>query len=373
MDAEKLHAVAQGVLEEWDSQDLPNALTRVGDTLEQAVNQPNEQTAAAFKAARDDLFESLGSSRVPDLVPSYARILRAIGAERWSGPGLRASVESLLSRESLVPGAALNELRALTQEFQEYRARIEEMLRTFSHIELPSDELPDERFELGFLLPDRSDRSLGRLEEDLDQLTRHLRTLAEVVGGSDAELEVNALSRGSWEIYILASLGLADLTTRIIERLVNIYQSALQIKESRERLREHDVPEEALAGVQNFESKRTDALLAELRDELLEDFEGTKTRKNELKKGLLDALRFFAALVDEGGLIEVRSGLSTSEDDADVDMETEELSESELRVIEGGSVMSSLSDVRQRLLLPGADEQEGEGAAEVEEEGDPDG
>ena len=33
MDAEKLHAVAQGVLEEWDSQDLPNALTRVGDTL----------------------------------------------------------------------------------------------------------------------------------------------------------------------------------------------------------------------------------------------------------------------------------------------------------------------------------------------------
>ena len=237
----------------------------------------------------------------------------------------------------------------------------------------PLTNCPTSASNLAFCYPIVATDRSAALEEDLDQLTRHLRTLAEVVGGSDAELEVNALSRGSWEIYILASLGLADLTTRIIERLVNIYQSALQIKESRERLREHDVPEEALAGVQNFESKRTDALLAELRDELLEDFEGTKTRKNELKKGLLDALRFFAALVDEGGLIEVRSGLSTSEDDADVDMETEELSESELRVIEGGSVMSSLSDVRQRLLLPGADEQEGEGAAEVEEEGDPDG
>jgi hypothetical protein len=353
VDAQKLHAVAQILLDEWNSQELPNALTRLGDALEQAVNTPNESTAASFKSTRDGLYEVLDQSVMPGLVPSYARIAESISASEWAGPGLRMGVDALLSREGLVPGAALDELRVLTKSFQEYRTRIEQLLLTFRHVELGQDELPEDRFEIGILLPTRNDQSLGRLEQDVDQLVRHLRTLAEVSGGSDADLEVSALARGSWEIYVLATIGLADMVTKVIERLVTIYLSALQIKESRERLREQDVPDEALASVRDFEASRTERLLVDLRDELIGAFEGTKARRNELKKGILEGLRFLAGLVDEGGMVEVRAAQPAYQEDTDEEAASP-VSEERTRVLEHGNAMRALKDSTEQILLPSA-------------------
>lgn len=310
MNAERLHAVAQALREELERLNLPAQLNQLVETLQQAVQQPQQaQHQQRVSELRGQLRESLSAAPSNDFSPAWRQHLEELEVDRLLGQALADQIEEIFSRNEITPAAAVEELAPLNDEVADLRLALERTTDGMSALGIGREELEPGSFEFGILIPRRAvDNELGKLGEEFLEVKSILLPLVELATGSRPGLEVRSISSSDFTAFLAAIPAAAALLTYALEKVLGIYKEILEIRTLRQGLMEQQVPDERLGPIKEYAEQRMEEGLAELAEELRSEFgehldEG---RANELMTEVLRSLRALANRIDRGYNLEVR-------------------------------------------------------------------
>ena len=318
MNAERLHAVAQRILDDFGELNLVNLLGTAVSTLSSSVTQPNAQNAEAFNQALADLRDKLRKCASNTFVPSYFRILEAIGGADKTGTGLASRVEALLEEERITPATALTQIQELSEEVTKFHQQLKKLVEAFKALNVARDVTSGGEAELGVLLPrELVSNDLEGLTRELRLIDRHLKVLAEVAGGEAGSFGIRSLGTDSLDVFLAASPVVAACIMHAAERLAGLYKQILEIRILRRQLEEKRVPKNAIEPIRKHEEEIIRRQLGEISDEIMSRFYrgADAARKNELGTALSHALKFLADRIDRGLDIEASAEIPTQQAD----------------------------------------------------------
>lgn len=137
-------------------------------------------------------------------------------------------------------------------------------------------------------------------------------------------------------VFLDSAPTVAAAVTIAAERILAVYKQMLEIRKSRAELLTQDLPKDAFDKIDENVNSRMYKAIEEVSDDIIDQHKSKHQngRDNELKNGLIIALKKLANRIDRGFHIEVRIGeLPEPEDGEEVDEELAEHSE----IIKGAS------------------------------------
>ena len=278
--------------------------------LSTSISSATEANATAFSEALAELYAALDAFTANDATPSQLVILQEIGAVDKVGSGLREKIQNTLDNNRVTPANALAELQKILEVISHFSEVVSEIVDGFEALKIPYDRLDPGESEIGVLVPWAVVHSnLEGLQKELNQFDKSLKTFGELVEDNPQSPKIRSVGSSTLQVFIQSTPGIAVCFVTAIERLCALYKKILEIKLLRRQIREKSLPETAAASLEAHEKQMAETEIDKIADHLIREFgkHKGKERLNELRNGLRAALRFFAAQIDAGVDMEVRS------------------------------------------------------------------
>lgn len=235
--------------------------------------------------------------------------LTEIGGERLFGQSLKQDVEDIFARNQITPAVALDELRQLHKQLEEFQGALNDGTSAFSYLKVGDETLPPGECEVGVLIPRTSvNNRLLDLANEFKELGFILNTFAEVATGSKDKLTIRTLSSTELLVFLKAAAPYAACLAVAVERIVALYKQILEIRKLHHEIRNQGVPEAETSGIETYVNQRMEEGIQDLSVEIIDQFYKRKdvARKNELRNALRISLNKLANRIDRGFNLEVR-------------------------------------------------------------------
>ena len=312
MNAERLHAIAREVRNDYQDTELPQTFEQLNAALAALAQNPADPTSSQQAASlRLPVQERLAASRTNTFSDAWRLTLEELGIWELTGDRLRDRVEEIFLRNEITPSTAASEVGAINTEIQGLWTSLENIVSAFDALGVEAEDLAPGEFEVGFLIPREAVASnLERLGEEFEELDQTLGPFMELAGEGRPDIEVRTISSSAFQVFLLASPGLALTMAKVVESLLSSYEKIKSIRDKATDLEEAGVPSEAMEALLAHANERMeidiDALANELVGQAAARFpEGG--REYELKVEVKHSLRRLATRIDEGYSIEVRA------------------------------------------------------------------
>lgn len=316
---ERFHAIAIALKHELHDANVPGLVRQLADGLRQMVQDPAQpgyqQTVSNLRRQLDEALETVPSDTYS---PAWRQSVDELGVSDVFGANLRAQINEIFGRNEITPSAAADEIEQLAGRLDQLSSELDRLLGGLEYLDIGAEELEAGQFEIGFLIPrGEVNEELVELGEEFKQLSRLLGPLLEVATGSRPQLEVRSISSSSFQVFLASGSAVALAMAKTLESLITSYEKLLGIRQAHEALKESDVPDEALSGVENYAQEFMQGEIEQIAADLIADADGDESRKNELKIELTMSLNGLANRLDRGFGIEVRAGEIPDADDED--------------------------------------------------------
>ncbi|WP_419787633.1 hypothetical protein [Pseudodesulfovibrio sp.] len=371
MNVERLARLLDLIVDDFANEEIVEKLDQLATALHTKLNSPHPDYDEQFKTALDNLFHSLSQSPLNDLTPSQDLVFKEIDASENVGKGLADRVMKILEENTMTMNLAQQQLEQLSEEVSTFKDNVRAILNGLQKMNIEPDYLEEGEAEVSIVFPiDSSETSLDYLKREVDDLNKIFKVLTEVVDGDTESTKLRAIGSSSLLVTVMASLGVALATAKVINQLVVIYKNVMEIKIKQEELDMIKGKNKQLLD-KILEESQTDVLNRGIKDlvkELIAMYKGgDKGRKKELEGFLETYLRKLAKKFDDGFGFEVDSEEPEKpEADEDGNMDKKDLKEYEIAVATQKEIQSanealkSLQRHEGPILMLGAGKEEDE-------------
>ncbi|GAB4247530.1 MAG: hypothetical protein Kow0027_09340 [Saprospiraceae bacterium] len=309
MNVERLHRILIDLDEDLRTKDIVTLLQQVRDHLQNQVNQPNQPSHQTnLVNSLKNLYSALESSKYNDFSPSWKEIISEISGEIEFGIPLKEKIENILATNSITPANALEEIKNIFTDLQDFQTAIKNTLTGFEALGIEKEDLDAGQCELGYIIPRAFiDNKLSELKNEISELNFILNNLSEAVTGEKQEHKVKTISSSDFLLYVIIGLQVADVLASATERILNTYKSILEIKQLRTQLKDKGIPASKTKSIETHVNGMMKNEIKEIVKEVMEEhYNGDDGRKNELENGLTISLNKLANRIDKGFKVEIR-------------------------------------------------------------------
>ena len=364
MKAERLYNLVWDLKEEATPTNLRRLLDNYMNTLSQSLSAPDDAISQAFKVADTALNTELVDSVTNSLSPSNNKILELIGGTDYFGSRLKKHLQTIIESNVATPGQAIVETAQHIKKAKEFYTAVEELDGVLKHFNIEPDFMSEDEYEIGVMLPPKLfNENLDEFGKELKLLDRHLKAFGELTDDNSSSPTIRAVADGSVELFLDAIPSVAKVVADALQSLTRIYFTVLKIREHRRGLQKANVGKEVLDAIAKEEKNKAAQEIKELAESLFKEYRGKpdKTKDEEVKRKIENALTYMANRIDQGVDFEV-SGSDEFEDDDTLTAEQQTAREVKLGALEklnakGASIRSLPTRTEPILALP---EPEGE-------------
>lgn len=331
MNAEKLNKVASELKREFDKVNLVNLVKIMRDNLQNMVNQPNQPAHQQnFVKVQKQLFDYLNNAPSNRYGPIWKQLINEIGGSDLIGNSLRNRIEQIMSSNSITPANALVEINTIANNIEPFYNALNQLVAGLNGLKIGKEELEPGTCEVSYLIPRNfTEENLTNLKKELSHLTFILNHISEVATGEKESFKVRSISSSDYSFYIEVSLLVGNILVIATEKIINTYKTILEIKNLRNQLKEHGVPDKETKGIEDHANSTMEKEILGLAKEIVKShYKGKDTnRKNELINGLTISFNKIANRIDNGFNIDIRVEILPSNDDekSENDVAKEEL------------------------------------------------
>jgi len=231
------------VVEETDKTlDLQNKLIAIASNLESLVQSPAQPQVQSSLAAALEEFSRATNELRKGLTPSRMALIKSIGGQDSFDPVLSEKIRRAIAENAMTPSVASDFVKQIVSSrngFLKYvRSTREGIERLGLHKSDPSSPAPASA-ELGFLIPRTLFKNeLGAFSKELHFINRMLMDLGEAVSGERKPVGVESLSTSDPMVFLAAGLGATLALGKIVEKFLDVWKKAEEIREIRARLRQ---------------------------------------------------------------------------------------------------------------------------------------
>lgn len=325
MNAERLHAIARILIEELSEQRTAAALQALVTALQQIVQQNNQSAQQSVAGARDQFYKSVTDTPTDSFTPAWRQILIEIGGDDLFGRNLKERVEKTLADNQMTPGVAQQELAEILDRLQRFSKALDQLVASFSHFNIGSEELAPGEGEIGLLIPRQAVHDkLEEFTNELDDMKFILNTFSELATGHKDDLKIKTLSSSALMLFLAAAPGFAAMVAKAIDFVVGQYKRILEIKKLQLELDRLELPEEISVKTKEHANSIMETSIEKFTIEIVNEYHKGKDgeRKNELRNAVKISLNKIANKIDHGFNFEVR--IAPSVDDTEDSEEIEQ-------------------------------------------------
>lgn len=310
MNVEKLHKLAADLNEEDKSKKITKGFQLVISSLQNIINTPQQPALQnELTSQLNSLYELLGDSIVNELSPAWYQLLVELGIDDVFGDKLSQTIRGIIERNGITPASAKEELAGLAGKLKNTIGSFNQLTAGLKTFNIGFDELGEGECEIGILIPRVFiDNSFESLKDEIGELNFILNIFSEFFSGEKKTYELRTLSTTDPLITVGTSIVIAAGIAKCIGYVIDNYKKLLEIKELKRKLKEQDVPDGYLQGIEehcnDYMAKKIEELTTELNKthNAIED----KHRKNEILNGIRISLNKIANRIDRGFNFEVR-------------------------------------------------------------------
>lgn len=309
MNAERLHVIVRAIKDEMDSSDMANLLNAISSDLASQVNNPSSHYQKAISENLKLLYGTLEKAASNEFSPAWKQSAIEIGAYDLLGDRLRSSLEKIFERNQITPAIANDEISELLTQVQNLNTAVSQVSEGFENLNIGAEELNPGECELGVVVPrEYVKNSLDSFGKELGELDFIFKTFTEVATGSSPDLNIRTVSSSDLTIFLSVVPEVAAFTAVAVERVIATYKNILQIRKLRGELKEQNIPEDNLNGIEDYVNNLMRTKIESMATELMDEYFNSQDagRKNELENALVIALRKVANRIDNGFNINIR-------------------------------------------------------------------
>jgi len=312
MNAERLHALVNGLTMEFQKTSSVDLLQGILNSLQAVVNGPPSSRSprqAALGHALSNTYDALGNSPSDNYSPAMRQLLQELGGEDLVGNLLRLRIEAIFARNQITPDVALSELASLHHRVTSFRDAVRSCASALDALGVGKEDLKSGECEIGVLIPRKAvGNRLPGLADELEETSFILGTISEVATGTKDKLEVRSISSSDFLLHLKALAPYAACAAVCVERVVALYRQLLEIRKLQMDIRKQNLPAEVDAIIEKHVNSYMEAGLRREASDIIERFykKGDPGRRNELCNALTIALNKLANRIDKGFNVEVR-------------------------------------------------------------------
>lgn len=310
MNVERLHRILLDIQQELTTTKQGNLIQQVETQLQNQVKQPQQPAHQTnFVKALENLYKQLEASKYNGFSPGWKQVINEITSEELLGKPLKQKFEGILSKNTITPAKALEDIKVINADFKLFQTAITNTLAGFKALGIEEEELEPGECELGYTIPrEFVENKLSSFKKEVAELTFILNHISEAVEGEKQEYKVKTISSSDFLLYIVIGLQVADVLSKATERILNHYKQILEIKVLRNQLSEKGIPNNETEGINNFANKMMEDEIRKIATEVMKEHytDGKPDRKNELENGVVFALNKLANRIDNGFNVEIR-------------------------------------------------------------------
>jgi hypothetical protein len=319
VNAERLHAIARELKDDFEATELPSLLAQLSSSLNALAQNPGDTDSQQQVATmRQQLSERLASSRTNAFSDSWRLALEELDIWDLLGDRLRDRIEDIFRRHEITPSTAASEIEEINTRLQNVMASIDNLISAFDALSIGAEELAPGEFEIGFLIPREAvDNELEQLGQEFERLDETLVPFMELTGEGRPDLEVRSISSSEFYVFLAALPGLALTMSKIVESLLSSYEKIKGIRDKASSLEDEDVPLDVIEGLRKHANERMEIDIDALAGELVGQATAQlpEGRTYELKMDVKRSVTRLAKRIDEGYSIEVRAFVPPEDED----------------------------------------------------------
>ncbi|AHX16303.1 hypothetical protein CH75_10385 [Dyella jiangningensis] len=311
MNAERLNAIAQAILNDFSKNEISAYLRRLKSDLANMISQPaSPQFQEQLSQVRHLLTEALTQhSEIDHFSATWQQVLEEIGGKWLTGSNLDYQIEEIFSRNQMTPAVASKELNSLVDDVAAFIEALEKITSAFEHLNIGSEELDPGECEIGVLIPRGFvHNKLANFGKELTELNKILGVFSELVTGNRPGFKIRTISSSDLSVFLESAPPVCAAVAVALERIVELYKKLLEIKKIKADLKAVGIKQEVLQGVENHADGVMDSGIDELAKELEERFSAQleQGRANEISIELRQSLKKIAGRIDRGFNIDIR-------------------------------------------------------------------
>ena len=359
MKAEKLYNLVWDLDEEAKATNLGSLLDDYFNTLSQSLSVPDDSNSQIFKASKTALDTKIVGSVTDSLSPSNNKILKLIGGTDYFGSRLKKHLQTIIESNVATPGQAIVETEQHITKAKEFYATVEALDGALKNFNIEPDFMSEDEYEIGVMLPPKLfSGKLDEFSQELKVLDRHLKAFGELTDDNSSSPTIRAVANGSVELFLDAIPSVANVVADALQSLTLTYLMILKIRVHRRGLQKANVGKEVLDAIAKEEKNKVAQEIKELAESLFKKYreKPDKTKDEEVKRKIENALTYMAERIDQGVDFEV-SGADEFEDDDTLTPEQQTAREAKLNALEklnakGASIRSLPTRTEPILALP---------------------
>lgn len=320
MDVQRLLDVAMTFRADYD-EGLHDKISAVATAYSNTVKAPSGESASAYDTAYNSLKTECESALCESLSPRRRKILKALGADDLVGSGLMSWIDDATSG-GFNPGEAVKRLNDLQERAKSMHEQLSSLEDVLTELGFEPEELSGVEPEVEVSIPSKLfDDNLTDFSKETAKLNRALQDVCEVATGSRPNLDLKGIERGSVEIFLKVDLVSGAALITLVTAIVQLIKEVLDIRRSKASLQSQHAPKEVIDGMKEWEKRKVQEELVRIVDERIKASKADDARKNELRKALLESLKYLADRIDKGMDVDVVID-STSDDKEEIPADT---------------------------------------------------
>jgi hypothetical protein len=289
---------------------LDAMLDRFESALTNVVNNPVPESVTAFRKELQQIEKELAEAGSNTLAPTYRAMMHKLTLDVSFGSQLSEALRRAVDATNMVPAEALASVKKKLKIVRGDYTHIDNIIAGLENLQIDPYELRPGEFELGLQLPegivgDKFEAFSG----EVAKINQVVKVFQEIAGDDPASATVNGVSASDWTFYIGMSWPAAIALLAALKQLVDLYKSIQEVKVLKKKLEEQDVPAEALEPIEQSIKQKVDAGIQQIVIDVMtkSSIPANDGRRNELETHLSLRLKWMAARIQQGALIEVRA------------------------------------------------------------------
>lgn len=309
MNVERLHRIIIDLTNDLKTNKILTLVQNVQNDLQNQVNVPSEPTyQTSLVANLEILYNRLENTSYNNYSPSWKEIIKDISGDNLFGIELKEKLQLIFAQNTITPAKALEDLKEIYFNLETFQTALKSLLSSFEILNIEEEELEPGQCELGYTIPRLYvHNKLSSLKKEISELNFILNSISEAVTGEKQEYEVKTISSSDFLLYILISLGVADVLSKATERILNHYKQILEIKQLRNQLKEKGIPASKTKAIETHANGMMEDEIKKIAKEVVEQYvKKDNGRKNELENSVVISLNKLANRIDNGFNVEIR-------------------------------------------------------------------
>lgn len=298
MDISKTLTLFKILLSDEEQVALNDKITNLNSLLSQGVQDNTEQ----IESSKSEIFNLLENSQVSSLPPSYLNLLENLNGYEYFGEKAKEKIVSIIHTESykIIP-----ELEAYRNDRQTFLDKIGSFISSSETLGIQSHSIEEGKYEIGIIIP-REITDLKDLSDKLSIIDRLIKKIAEI-NNEEVKSDLSLISTGSWEFYVFCGVGMATSLMILLNHIADFIKKIEEIKKITKET--ETISNDSLKkGFEEAETLAYENMVIKCQS-VINEFDGNKQRKEELKNYIRLDLKNILREVKKGIQLEVISKL----------------------------------------------------------------